>query len=116
MGNNLLTRFFNWYEKKLTESVVISLAIMYIQIPHMWAATECFYNHNHAMVFGANPFLDFLLLGIDFVEFIPMTALTLQAIAQIRKKRKDNDCTCDEEAHVACNLCPSCCTCPDEEK
>ena len=84
----VLRRFFDWYEKKVTESVLISLVVMYMQIPHMWAATECFYNHNHAMIFGVNPITDFFLLGIDFIEFIPMAALTLQAVAQIRKRYK----------------------------
>ena len=82
---NLVTRFLNWYERHITESLVVTAIILYLQIPHTLAAGECFFNGNIGL-FGAHPITDFLLYGIDLLELIPIIGVTLAIISKIRHK------------------------------
>ena len=80
-------RFFDWYERHVTGSLIITAIILYLQIPHTISAAECFFgDHNHAVLFGVNPLLDFLLYGVDLLELIPIISITLAIISKIRHK------------------------------
>ena len=58
----MITRFLEWYDRRMTESLSISAVILYLQIPHTVTAAECFFgDHNSTMLFGKNIVLDFLL-------------------------------------------------------
>lgn len=76
-------RFFDWYEQHITESLIISAVILYLQIPHTLTAADCFF-HLGMGVFGANPITDFLLYGIDLLEMIPIISTTLAIVAKVR--------------------------------
>lgn len=77
--------FFDWYERHITESMVVTAIILYLQIPHTITAADCFF-HIHMGVYGINPVLDFLLYGIDLLELIPIVSMTLAIIAKMRHK------------------------------
>ena len=82
---NIVTRFLDWYNRHLTESLAISAVILYLQIPHTISAAECFFDGNLGL-FGIHPITDFLLYGIDLLELIPIIGVTLSIIANMRKK------------------------------
>ncbi len=85
--SNIVTRFLDWYNRHLTESLAISAVILYLQIPHTITAAECFFgDHSHTYLFGIHPITDFLLYGIDLLELIPIIGVTLSIIANMRKK------------------------------
>ena len=83
--SNIVTRFLDWYNRHLTESLSISAVILYLQIPHTISAAECFFDGNLGL-FGIHPITDFLLYGIDLLELIPIIGVTLSIIANMRKK------------------------------
>lgn len=81
--NNLSSK----WEKFVTSSVLVSLVVLYLQIPHMVAAGDCLL----ALGIGIahiHPVIDFLLWGIDLLEAIPIMGITIVAIDRIRKHRK----------------------------
>lgn len=78
-------RFFDWYERHITESLIITAIILYLQIPHTISAAECFFSGNIGL-FGIHPVTDFLLYGIDLLELIPIVSVTLALISKIRHK------------------------------
>ena len=80
---NTWDRFWTWYERHTTKSLVIMAIIIYIQIPHMvWAGDAILQS---GVVWGANPILDFLLYGIDLIEVIPMISVGMMIYAKIKK-------------------------------
>ena len=83
--SNIVTRFLDWYNRHLTESLAISAVILYLQIPHTISAAECFFDGNLGL-FGIHPITDFLLYGIDLLELIPIIGVTLSIIENMRKK------------------------------
>ena len=83
--SNIVTKFLEWYNRHLTESLAISAVILYLQIPHTISAAECFFDGNLGL-FGIHPITDFLLYGIDLLELIPIIGVTLAIIANMRKK------------------------------
>lgn len=83
--SNIITRFLDWYNRHLTESLLISAVILYLQIPHTISAAECFFDGNLGL-FGIHPITDFLLYGIDLLELIPIIGVTLAIIARVREK------------------------------
>ena len=81
---NTWDRFWTWYERHTTKSLVIMAIIIYIQIPHMvWAGDAILQS---GVVWGANPILDFLLYGIDLIEVIPMISVAMMIYAKIKRK------------------------------
>ena len=82
---NLVTKFLNWYERHITESLIVTAIILYLQIPHTISAAECFFNGDIGL-FGANPITDFLLYSIDLLELIPIIGITLAIISKVRHK------------------------------
>ena len=83
--SNIVTRFLEWYNRHLTESLAISAVILYLQIPHTISAAECFFDGNLGLC-GIHPISDVLLYGIDLLELIPIIGVTLAIIANMRKK------------------------------
>ena len=83
---NPITKFLDWYERHITEGLLISAIILYLQIPHSWWALECIFGggvlHGHGVI------VDFFLYGIDTLETIPIIGITLAIIAKVRKNRK----------------------------
>jgi hypothetical protein len=81
----LVTKFLNWYENHITESLIVTAVILYLQIPHTISAAECFFDGNVGL-FGLHPITDFLLYGIDLLELIPIIGVTVAIISKIRHK------------------------------
>ena len=83
---SFIHRFFEWYNRRMVESLAISAVILYLQIPHSWWALECVFGqgilHGHGIV------VDFLLYGIDTLEMIPIIAITLTIIARVRNGKQ----------------------------
>ena len=81
---SFIHRFFEWYNRRMVESLTISAVILYAQIPHSWWALECVFGegilHGHGMV------VDFFLYGIDTLELIPIIGVTMAIISKIRHK------------------------------
>ena len=84
-----ITKFLNWYERHMAKSLIISAVILYAQIPHTITAAECFFgDHDHTIIFGKNPILDFLIYGIDLLELIPIIGITIAIVSKLRHKFK----------------------------
>lgn len=81
----LYMQFLDWYEKHITESMIVSAIILYLQIPHTITAADCFFQVNMGL-YGMNPVTDFLLYGIDLLELIPIISTTLAIISKLRHK------------------------------
>lgn len=77
-------RFWKWYSRHTTESLLLTAVIVYIQIPHMvWNADLML---EAGIVSRQNFFLDFFFYGIDLIEVIPMINLGMLIYSNIRKK------------------------------
>jgi hypothetical protein len=78
-----LGKFFDWYERHMVKSLIVSAVILYMQIPHSWWALECIFGegilHGHGFV------VDFFLYGIDTLEMIPIISITLLIVTKARK-------------------------------
>ncbi len=81
----IITRFLDWYERHLTESLALSAFILYLQIPHTISAAECFFAEGSIGLYGFHPVTDFLLYGIDLLEIIPLIGVTIAIIARVRQ-------------------------------
>ena len=82
-----ISGFLDWYERHITESMLVTAIILYLQIPHTITAEECFFvDHDHTLIFGKNIILDFLLYGIDLLEMIPIIGVTLALVSKLRHK------------------------------
>ena len=83
---NAWTKFWNWYDRHLTESLFLTAFVIYIQIPHMvWNADLML--ETGLNIARVNPVLDFFLFGIDLIEIFPMINLGLVIYARLRKKK-----------------------------
>tara|TARA_R100000908_G_C3747040_1_gene142180 strand:- start:256 stop:543 length:288 start_codon:yes stop_codon:yes gene_type:complete len=86
LGNSQVSnwdRFWDWYNRHTTESLLVTGIILFMQIPHMvWAADAILQS---GVVWGANPILDFFLYGIDLVEIIPMVNVAMMIYSKIKK-------------------------------
>ena len=82
---NIVLSFLNWYNRHLTESLVISALVLYLQIPHTISAAECFFGGDVGL-YGFHPLTDFLLYGIDLLELIPILGVTIAIITRIKDK------------------------------
>jgi len=81
----IIRRFFDWYERHITGSLIITGIILYLQIPHTISAAECFFDGDIGL-FGVHPISDFFLYSIDLLELIPIIGITLAIISKVRHK------------------------------
>ena len=82
---NVWERFWQWYERHLTESLLLTAVVIYIQIPHMiWNADLML--ETGLEIAHVNPVLDWFLYGIDLVEVFPMINLGMIIYTKVRKK------------------------------
>jgi hypothetical protein len=66
--------------------MLVTAIILYLQIPHFIWAGDAFLQLG--IITRINPVLDFLLYGVDLIELIPITAITLAIISKLRHKLK----------------------------
>jgi hypothetical protein len=78
------TRFWNWYERHITESLILTAVIIYIQLPHMVWNADLFLETG--MIARTNIVLDFFLYGVDLIEVIPMINVGMLIYSRIRKR------------------------------
>ena len=81
---NSWDRFWGWYDKHTTKSLVITAIIIYMQIPHMIWAGDVYLQLG--VISHIHPVLDFFLYGIDLVEILPMINIGMLIYNKIRKK------------------------------
>lgn len=79
-------RFWAWYEKHLTKSLILTAIIIYIQIPHMIWNADLYLQVG--MISRQNEFLDFLLYGVDLIEIIPIINVGMLIYSRMRKKNE----------------------------
>jgi len=77
-------RFWAWYDKHTTKSLLITAIIIYIQIPHMVWAGDLWLQTG--LISHFHPILDFFLYGIDLVEIPLMVNVTMLVYSKIKKK------------------------------
>jgi len=82
----LWSKFWLWYEKHTTQSLVLTAFIIYLQIPHFIWAGDAYLRLG--IISHVHPVLDFLLYGIDLIEVIPMINIGMLIYSRIRKKHK----------------------------
>ena len=81
---NTWDRFWTWYERHTTKSLLVMAIIIYIQIHHMVWAGDVFLQTG--IISYHNVVLDFFLYGIDLIEVIPMITVAMMIYAKIRRK------------------------------
>jgi len=81
---NSWDRFWGWYDKHTTKSLVITAIIIYMQIPHMIWAGDVYLQLG--VISHIHPVLDFFLYGIDLVEILPMINIGMLIYNKMRKK------------------------------
>jgi len=81
---NRWDRFWGWYDKHTTKSLIITAVIIYMQIPHMVWAGDVYLQLG--VISHIHPVLDFFLYGIDLVEILPMINIGMLIYNKIRKK------------------------------
>ena len=79
-------RFWSWYDRHITESLVLTAFIIYIQIPHMFWNADLYLETG--MISRVNPVLDFFFYGVDLVEIFPMINIGFLIYSRIRKKKE----------------------------
>jgi len=75
--------FWAWYNRRVTESLLVTAVILYLQIPHTITAGECFFLDSNYFI-HVHPVTDFLLYGIDLLEIIPLIAITMTLYARFK--------------------------------
>ena len=86
LGNSQVSnwdRFWDWYNRHTTESLLVTGLILFMQIPHMVWADDAILQSG--VVWGANPILEFFLYVIDLVEIIPMVNVAMMIYSKIKK-------------------------------
>ena len=81
-------RFWSWYERHVTESLILTVFIIYIQIPHMIWNADLYLETG--MVSRVHPVLDFFMYGVDLIEIFPMINIGFLIYCTVRKKRKQS--------------------------
>jgi len=84
----LWSSFWNWYDRQITKSLIITAIIIYIQIPHMVWNADLYLEAG--MISRVHPILDFFMYGVDLIEIIPMINVGMLIYSQIRKKTKNS--------------------------
>lgn len=84
---NLWTRFWKWYEPHVLLSLYPGVIILWLQVPHTITAADCFFTLGWEIVHH-DPISNFLLYGIDLLEAIPLTGMTLAVYVDIKKRLK----------------------------
>ena len=82
---NSWDRFWGWYDKHTTKSLVITAIIIYMQIPHMIWAGDVYLQLG--VISHIHPVLDFFLYGIDLVEILPMINIGMLIYNKVRKRK-----------------------------
>ena len=82
---NSWDRFWGWYDKHTTKSLVITAIIIYMQIPHMVWAGDVYLQLG--IISHIQPVLDFFLYGIDLVEILPMINIGMLIYNKMRKRK-----------------------------
>ena len=82
---NSWDRFWGWYDKHTTKSLVITAIIIYMQIPHMVWAGDVYLQLG--VISHIHPVLDFFLYGIDLVEILPMINIGMLIYNKVRKRK-----------------------------
>ena len=82
------TKFWSWYERRVTESLILTAFIIYIQIPHMVWNADLYLESG--MISRVHPILDFFMYGVDLIEIFPMINIGFLIYSTIRKKKKIN--------------------------
>ena len=81
---NSWDRFWGWYDKHTTKSLIITAIIIYMQIPHMMWAGDVYLQLG--IISHVHPVLDFFLYGIDLVEILPMINIGMLIYNKVRKR------------------------------
>jgi hypothetical protein len=81
---NAWQKFWNWYDRHITESITLTAFIIYIQLPHMIWAGDLWLGLG--LISHIHPVLDFILYGIDLVEIPLMINVSMLVYARVRKK------------------------------
>ena len=82
---NHLSRFVKWYTRNIEKSILITLAILLLQIPHfLWGGDVILQSGIIAM---RHPVLDFVLYSIDLLE-IPLIIKTVGDFIILKRKLK----------------------------
>ena len=95
------TKFWSWYERHVTESLILTAFIIYIQIPHVVWNADLYLESG--MISRVHPILDFFMYGVDLIEIFPMINIGFLIYSTIRKKRKsikDWNITKDEFSQI----------------
>ena len=79
-------RFWSWYDRHITESLVLTAFIIYIQIPHMFWNADLYLEAG--MISRVHPVLDFFFYGVDLIEVFPMINVGFLIYSRIRKKKQ----------------------------
>ena len=82
---NSWDRFWGWYDKHTTKSLIITAIIIYMQLPHMVWAGDVYLQLG--VISHIHPVLDFFLYGIDLVEILPMINIGMLIYNKVRKKK-----------------------------
>lgn len=81
------SKFWDWYERNLTKSLLVTAIIIYIQIPHMVWNADLYLEMG--MISHVHPILDFFLYGVDLIEVLPMINLGLIIYSRVRSKNNN---------------------------
>ena len=90
-------KFWLWYERHVTESLIFTAFIIYIQIPHMIWNADLYLETG--MISRIHPILDFFMYGVDLIEIFPMVNIGFLIYSTIRKKRKQSMRIRNEKIH-----------------
>ena len=81
----MLSKIWQWYEKRMLESLTFVFAIHIIQIPHMLWNCDQLYGVCGDIA-GWNPVTDFLLFGVDLLEIPSFINVTFLWLLHVRKR------------------------------
>ena len=81
---NLWNKFWNWYQNNIEKSLIVTLIVMILQIPHFIWAGDAYLQTG--LIAHTNPILDFFLYGIDLVE-VPMILKTIIDVSALYSRK-----------------------------
>lgn len=84
----MLKKFWQWYERHLTENTVIAAGLFVLQLAHLyWLTTHVVIQRlTGTSIFNPTPFIQWLIIVVDYTEIPALIATSIIYVNELRKK------------------------------
>lgn len=92
MKKGMLKKFWQWYERHLTENTVIAAGLFVLQLIHLYWLSAHVVSHRliGASLWDPSNFLEVVIILVDYTEIPALIATSVVYINELRKKRSSH--------------------------